>query len=247
MIKGNIRQKILIPLIVTFVLTIPVIAGSLVPASSPAASMYTLDDILNKISSNTGATLANHAFAPATIPTPSLNTLTDIWNTVSWRSLNNSGVIDAGFYSTSSLSTAEPNLIAANIATGTSLFGVVGTCVRLPEEIATLNLSAMFPSRGTGVCVQSSRSTTTGQYPFDVILKAKTDVSADDYLTINGVTVVPTSLYGFCGNDRIVSSATSAGTNLLTVPANTPIVISNVDTIGVSTGASGIISILRVY
>ena len=108
-------------------------------------------------------------------------------------------------------------------------------------------MNSVFPSIHTGVCVISSRSTTIGPYAFDIILKAKTDVSADDYLTINGVIVVPNSLYGYCGNNRIVSAAALAGTDLLSVPANTPIVISDVDTIGVGASGNGIISVMRVY
>ena len=148
------------------------------------------------------------------------------------------------------IETPQPNLVAGNIATGTTIFGITGRCTpapKAPEEIATVNLNSVFPPISTGVCVISSRSTTIGPYAFDVILKAKTDVSADDYLTINGVIVVPNSLYGYCGNNRIVSAAALAGTDLLSVSANTSIVISDVDTIGVGASGNGIISVMRVY
>ena len=248
-LAGHVLKTFLLAILGFFTLTF---AGTFTPApATPNAGPYTLADIYNQISSSTYAYSA-HSFAPAGSPDSNgtFLTLSQIWNSIQWKTLNNSGTLDAGLYATSSLADAEPNLVAGNIATGTTIFGITGRCTpapKAPEEIATVNLNSVFPPISTGVCVISSRSTTIGPYAFDVILKAKTDVSADDYLTINGVIVVPNSLYGYCGNNRIVSAAALAGTDLLSVPANTSIVISDVDTIGVGASGNGIISVMRVY
>jgi len=128
----NIYNLILIG---AFFMTTGVLAGSFTPSPvDPGASTYTLSDIYNKVSSSTFAYSA-HDFAPASIPDGTFVTLADIWNIIPpLRTLVegdlDSGILAGGIYaSTTDLLTIEPNLLAENIATGTSLFGVVGNCV----------------------------------------------------------------------------------------------------------------------
>jgi hypothetical protein len=118
-------------IISTLFLTAFVLAGTFTPnPASPDSSFYTLSDIYNKISSSTfsGVDEGSHSFNPTENPNSTFTTLSSIWDSIQWPSLNNFGTIDAGFYATSSLAEAEPNLIAGNIATGTSVFGVEGSC-----------------------------------------------------------------------------------------------------------------------
>jgi len=115
-----------------FFIGMSAVAGTFIPSpASPGASPYTLSDIYDRISSNTFS-YSTHSFNPATTPDSTGITLTQLWNiipphqTLAAHGLD-SGTLDAGIYEATDLTTVEPNLIAANIATGTSIFGVVGT------------------------------------------------------------------------------------------------------------------------
>jgi len=117
-----------------FFLGASVLAGTFTPTpASPGASPYTLSDIYDRISSNTFSYSA-HSFNPATTPDSTGITLTQLWNiipphqTLAAHGLD-SGTLAAGIYGATDLTIVEPNLIAANIATGTSIFGVVGTYI----------------------------------------------------------------------------------------------------------------------
>jgi len=55
-------------------------AGSLTPLSSPAATGYTLEDIYNRLNTNTAATAGNHIFSPSGNPAGSMRTLTEIYD-----------------------------------------------------------------------------------------------------------------------------------------------------------------------
>lgn len=118
-------------------ITALVVAGSLEPSpASPDSSQYTLENIFLKISSSTyeGAVEADHSFVSAESPAPTFSSLSDIWNGISWQTLDNSGTMIGGFYATTSLETAEPNLIADNIKSGVTIFGVEGGCAT-PEAV----------------------------------------------------------------------------------------------------------------
>lgn len=129
-------------LIGLFFTTTGVLAGSFTPTpADPGASTYTLSDIYNKVSSSTFSYSA-HDFVPASTPDGTFVTLADIWNNIPpLRVLIegdlDTGVLSGGIYtSATNLLDIEPNLLPENIATGTSLFGVVGTCVgpTIPED-----------------------------------------------------------------------------------------------------------------
>ena len=126
------------------------LAGTFSPTpSSPASSQYTLDNISLKISSSTfsGVTQGVHSFTPVTVPNSTFITLTDVWNSITWKTLNNSGTIDAGFYATTSLVTVESNLTPSKIASGTSIFGVNGSCLSIISFFRQ-NLIGFWSSNG---------------------------------------------------------------------------------------------------
>ncbi len=107
--------------------------GVMVWAAVPEPGAYTLSDIYNKIIDGTEASA--HDFAPATTPASTFVTLTQIWEAIpSFNTLVEgdlaTGIFPAGIYSDDiDLLTIEPNLLAENIATGTVMFGITGTCV----------------------------------------------------------------------------------------------------------------------
>ena len=190
---------------------------------------FTLDDIYNLITNNTRPLTPDHPYTPSSEPAGTQHTLTDIYNKLA-------GIPD-------------PFILPETIATGTIYLGVTGTYVRPPEEIATINLNAAFPNTGVSTCPSSDfvRSTTTGPYPFDVIVKAKTALSADDYLKINDLVVPVTGTNSYCGAPRLSGTNVSIDTEIMTVEADTLITIYNIDTVGVASSASGTISIMRIY
>jgi hypothetical protein len=86
---------------------------------------------------------AEHLFPPIVEPASTYFSLTQIWDAVpAFQTLIegglDSGVLLGGHYATSTdLVTIEPDLIAANIATGTDIFGVIGTCEVAPVDTCT--------------------------------------------------------------------------------------------------------------
>ena len=233
--------------------SVGVIAGSFTPSpDSPDSSFFTLSDIRNKIT-DPDYSYSEHSFSPVTLPASTFTTLTEIWDAISWKTLNNSGTVEAGFYATTSLDIVEPNLLSANIASGTSVFGVEGSC-EIAEgshsesgEVLTIDLGAFFPTINTPLCPNPDivRSTTVGPFSYDVDIYAKTNISIDDYLRINGNVIESTGLNGYCGDNRFSLTSATAGTKILTVLANTPILIENVDTVGVRASGSGTLSFVR--
>ncbi|MFA6315545.1 MAG: DUF1566 domain-containing protein, partial [Candidatus Paceibacterota bacterium] len=57
-------------------------AGSLAPSAVPAVGSYSLQDVFNRLLTNTSATAGNHAFAPTTTPVSTFPTLTQIFNAI---------------------------------------------------------------------------------------------------------------------------------------------------------------------
>ncbi len=130
-----------------------VFAGTFTPdPASPDSSFYTLSDIYNKINAGTEAT--THDFAPTLAPAGTFKTLTEIWDAIPPHItlLENdldTGIFPAGIYGTTTdLTVIDPDLIPANVATGTVLFGVTGTCVPPPLEIPTNGLISYWPFDG---------------------------------------------------------------------------------------------------
>jgi hypothetical protein len=57
-------------------------AGSLNPAASPAATMYTLSNIYTRLTTNATATEGSHPFAPAASPASTMYTPTQVYNAI---------------------------------------------------------------------------------------------------------------------------------------------------------------------
>jgi hypothetical protein len=82
----------------------PVFAGSLTPSAPPGtATNYTLSDIFTRLS--TDAAAGAHAYAPTTTPQSTFPTLSDIYNAI-------------------------PTVDAANIRSGVSILGIVGSLLQ---------------------------------------------------------------------------------------------------------------------
>ena len=113
----------------------------------------------------------------------------------------------------------------------------------------TLDLASVFPSISTPVCPTSGmvRNYTVTAFSYDVNIIAQTDVNADDNMTINGAHAGSTSNNTYCMDHgqasapQITMNKIPAGTTIMKVSAGTPIVISDIDTVGVGTSASGIL------
>ena len=129
------RQVLVLIIFIVLLFSIGVFAGSLTPNPvNPGPDNYSLSDIYNKLTSGSYS-YSPHDAVPASSPSGTSFTLAQIWNAIpSFKTLIPgslaSGTIAGGIYSSSTdLRIIEPNLTAANIATGTTLFGITGTYV----------------------------------------------------------------------------------------------------------------------
>ncbi len=141
------RQIYKIIILGIFFVATGVLAGTFTPApAEPGAGLYTLSDIYNTIT-DSNYSHATHDFSPASSTDfgGTFVTLAQIWNAIPpFRTLSegglDSGVLEGGIYATTTdLTAVEPNLLAANIATGTTMFGITGTCK--PKPAGTFSLS----------------------------------------------------------------------------------------------------------
>jgi hypothetical protein len=101
--KSKLKQTIFSTLAFLIILGGTLLAGSLIPPSTPAPTMYTLSDIYNLIVNNTTATEGNHILSPVSAPTATSS------------------------YSVSEIYARLANLIKKqNIKTGIEYLGVIG-------------------------------------------------------------------------------------------------------------------------
>ena len=105
------------------------VAGSLTPSGVPAATSYTLSDIYNKLSFGTSATAGNHSLSTSTSPAASFFTLTQIYNAIPGTQTLSAATttVARGIYATTTLTTIDSDLTAANIVSGTTIFGIAGS------------------------------------------------------------------------------------------------------------------------
>lgn len=142
------------------------LAGSFTPSPvSPGAGNYTLSDIYNKLTSGSFIYSA-HTFNPTGTPASTFVTLSQVWNaipphkTLAVHGLD-TGIWPAGIYSTATdLRTIEPNLTAANIASGTVMFGITGTYI--PPDTTPPTVTAFtIPATASSLTVDITTFTAT--------------------------------------------------------------------------------------
>lgn len=113
--------------------TSKLMAGSLDPTNAPGATtLHTLEDIYQKVQNLSQTT---QSLTVVTVPpVPTMHTLDDIYQKVqnlvppTTQSLAGaSSTVAAGYYAATNLTQADADLVAANIRTNVTLFGVVGT------------------------------------------------------------------------------------------------------------------------
>jgi hypothetical protein len=149
--KTKLTKQIVTILIAVFITTATANAiGTLTPAGTAGdQTHYNLNDIYTKITTgNSTSTKSGTISVPEGTPTASFRTLTEIYEALpEWRTLSDSTTtVQEGYYEATDLVSIDPDLIASNIATGTEMFGVVGTY----QSFGLLTSPhAYFPLRGS--------------------------------------------------------------------------------------------------
>ena len=98
-------------------------AGSLTPSASPAATSYTVEDIYNRLITNSTATEGDHIFSPDGVPAATLYTLKQIYDAI-------------------------PTIDATKILTGTSYLGIAGSMLNIGQQIITPSATQQTISEG---------------------------------------------------------------------------------------------------
>jgi hypothetical protein len=139
--KNIIKNSLLFLTAILVIAGVSYAVNNLIPPGTPSAGVhYTLKDIVNKLTTGAATTLTNGEIVipdyEATFPTltevysliPDTLTLSDATTTV-----------ERGIYNAADLSVIDPDLQAENIATGTEIFGIIGTAnvMRSPQMLAT--------------------------------------------------------------------------------------------------------------
>jgi hypothetical protein len=108
--------------------------NNLIPLGTPSAGVhYTLKDIVNKLTTGATTTLTNGDIAipdyEATFPT-----LTEVYSLIpdTLTLSDATTAMERGIYNATTLDTIDTDLKPENIATGTEVFGIVGTAQLLP-------------------------------------------------------------------------------------------------------------------
>ena len=111
-----------------------------------------------------------------------------------------------------------------------------------------LDLSMKFPFVSTPVCPKkpTTRTYNISPFPYDVSVTAKTDVIGNDNLQINGTQIGTTYNNVYCGDGRVVMNSLPVGSSIMTIPAHRPITITNTDTVGLGTSATGILTFTEI-
>jgi|GEM_PF-5991980 len=132
-------------------------------------------------------------------------------------------------------------------ASASATANVASTQVAAPI-VTTLDLSTQFPNQVTNFCdIPLVRTYTVSPFPFDVTVTAQTSVMGNDTLQINGQNIGTISQNTYCvGAPRNAMNAIPAGTVITTIPAYTPIVITNTDDVGGGTQATGVLMFTQI-
>jgi hypothetical protein len=125
--KNIIKYSILVAIAVLIGIT-AAHAGSLTPPGSPAKTMYTLGDLYTLI--NTGTTSASTNFTtPGSVSSTfySLSNLVSAFASSTKTLSASTTTVSYGIYQATNLATIDTDLVATNIKSGATIFGVSGT------------------------------------------------------------------------------------------------------------------------
>ena len=104
------------------------IAGSLDPTNAPGPTMRTMEEIYQKLAG--GAAPSTGSLDPTNAPAPTMHTLQAIYDAIVPTNLSaSSTAVAAGLYAATTLTAVDADLVAGNIATNVTIFGVNGTVV----------------------------------------------------------------------------------------------------------------------
>jgi len=141
-----------------------------------------------------------------------------------------------------SQSDADSRSLAAATA---ALALIVPTCPEVLEVF--IDLAVIFPTINTPFCptffIERVYTIPATAHRYDVFLFS--NMTADDLITINGVSVHNVGLNSVCGIPRhVFAGSYSIGTLLSSSPTPGIITIKNLDTLGIQTGASGVLRVV---
>ena len=226
-------------------------AGSVTPPADPASTGYTLDAIYQRLLTNATATEASHDLNPSSVPGSTFHTLSEIYNliptidpdtvlegttylgidgTIQTRTLSaGSNTVLAGYYNATTLSSIDTDLTAANIASGTDLFGVTGT--------ATI-------ASGTATAGQVLSGATFSTGASSGLTGTMTNVGAQTITPTTSNTTITAGYHdgtGYCGGDAdLVASKIKDGEDIFGVTGSYKPNLPTCSGLGYScTGSSG--------
>ena len=145
------------------------LAGSLTPTGSTSTgTMYTLNDIYNKLTTSTStAEEGIHDISTTTTPNPdgTMRTLKEIYEKIPSILTLSSSTVDVpyGIYATTTLDTIDTDLTALKIATGTEIFGIQGTYTGPTLEWSSDQGSKTWSAAGTACATWGGRLPKLGE------------------------------------------------------------------------------------
>jgi len=138
--KKTLLTILAITLTVTLGTQVVKAIGSLTPSGTAGdATQYTLNDIYTRLTTGTSTSTKSGMFSVPGSMSATFYTLSEIYNAIpATLSLSNSTTtVPVGINrATTTLSLIDTDLIATNIATGTSIFGVAGTLPVFPTQLS---------------------------------------------------------------------------------------------------------------
>ncbi len=156
-------------------------AGSLTPASSPAATGYTLADIYNRLDTNATTTAGSHDFSPAAGPAASMRTIDEIYEKI-------------------------PTIEAGKILAGTTYLGVAGTIADCAVEGGNnCYANSGYWTAAAGDNVAGGAGLLTFDIP-DGYYSGKTATAADADLIASNIKS-GVNLFGVDGDGNVVNTS----------------------------------------
>lgn len=205
--------------------------SSLTPATSPAQTGYTLEDIYNLISNNSTTTAGNHSFSTSSSATETMHTIANIYDAIKPGSF----------------------IVASNIATGTTYLGVTGTYEPLSSiecgTVITENLlldGNMSCGAGTALAIGADNITITGA---DFTITGNIDATKAGDRAYTGLSVLNATIVGnilSTGADGIdyETDSFAGGSVSLTNSTVGSITTSGGTALGTNSGSGGSVNVI---